>query len=100
MLIRDGGEMERLEVGGPVVGLLHPTAFEQGSVTLNVGDVLVFYTDGISEAMNAADEEWGEESLAVAAKACCGLPAFAATARLSSPHSSSAAFIASLIPSV
>ena len=32
-------------------------------MTLAAGDVLVAYTDGISEAMNAADEEWGEERL-------------------------------------
>jgi sigma-B regulation protein RsbU (phosphoserine phosphatase) len=32
-------------------------------VTLAAGDILVAYTDGISEAMNAADEEWGEERL-------------------------------------
>ena len=49
-------------------------------MTLADGDVLVAYTDGISEAMNAADEEWGEERLmeavrpnrAVAARALIG----------------------------
>ena len=35
--------------------------YRQGCVTLAGGDVLVAYTDGMSEAMNAADEEWGEE---------------------------------------
>ena len=83
MLIRDGGQMDRLEVGGPVVGLLYPTAFEQGSVVLNAGDVLVLYTDGISEAQNGADEEWGEESLAAAATACsAALPAVEIVSRL------------------
>ena len=37
--------------------------YRQGSVTLVAGDVLVAYTDGISEAMNAADEDWGEDRL-------------------------------------
>ena len=37
--------------------------YRQGRLTLAEGDVLVAYTDGISEAMNAADEEWGEERL-------------------------------------
>ena len=32
-------------------------------MTLEQGDVLVAFTDGISEAMNADDEEWGEERL-------------------------------------
>jgi sigma-B regulation protein RsbU (phosphoserine phosphatase) len=35
----------------------------QGSVRLRPGDILVAYTDGISEAMNVDDEEWGEERL-------------------------------------
>jgi sigma-B regulation protein RsbU (phosphoserine phosphatase) len=35
--------------------------YQQASVTLTTGDVLVAYTDGISEAMNGANEEWGEE---------------------------------------
>lgn len=53
----------RLEPGGTVIGLLEDAAYEQGSVILRPGDVLVAFTDGISEAMNLADEEWGEERL-------------------------------------
>jgi phosphoserine phosphatase RsbU/P len=53
----------RLEPGGTVVGLLEDVTYEQGSVKVSPGDTLVFYTDGISEAMNLADEEWGEERL-------------------------------------
>jgi phosphoserine phosphatase RsbU/P len=66
MLFRhaDGGhEALRLDVGGPVVGLMEECSYGQGCVTLASGDVLVAYTDGISEAMNAADEEWGEDRL-------------------------------------
>jgi sigma-B regulation protein RsbU (phosphoserine phosphatase) len=37
--------------------------YQQGSVALEAGDVLVAYTDGISEAMNDAEDEWGEERL-------------------------------------
>jgi phosphoserine phosphatase RsbU/P len=37
--------------------------YRQGTVTLERGDVVVADTDGVSEAMNAADEEWGEERL-------------------------------------
>ena len=53
----------RLEPGGTVVGLLEDAGYEQGSVMLGAGDVLVFFTDGISEAMNLEDEEWGEDRL-------------------------------------
>jgi sigma-B regulation protein RsbU (phosphoserine phosphatase) len=63
ILVRPSGEVIRLGVGGPVVGLLEACAYERGSVTVGCGDVLVAFTDGISEAMNAADEEWGEERL-------------------------------------
>jgi sigma-B regulation protein RsbU (phosphoserine phosphatase) len=53
-----GREVVRLDAGGPVIGLLEDCFFQQGSVTLQRGDVLVAYTDGISEAMNAAEDEW------------------------------------------
>ena len=53
----------RLEPGGTVVGLLEDAQYVQGSVRLSPGDVLVLFTDGISEAMNLDDEEWGEDRL-------------------------------------
>jgi sigma-B regulation protein RsbU (phosphoserine phosphatase) len=53
-------ECLRLEVGGPPVGLLPHCQYESAEVDLQPGDILVFFTDGISEAMNSADEEWGE----------------------------------------
>jgi phosphoserine phosphatase RsbU/P len=64
MLFRTSdGAIIRLEPGGTVVGLLADASYEQGSVQLSSGDVLVAYTDGISEAMNLDDEEWDEERL-------------------------------------
>jgi phosphoserine phosphatase RsbU/P len=53
----------RLEPGGTVIGLLEGAGYEQGTVLLRPGDVLVAFTDGISEAMNLLDEEWGEDRL-------------------------------------
>lgn len=64
-LLRKSGEVLRLEDGGAVVGML-PTMFvnyTQGEVQLEAGDLLVGYTDGISEAMNPAEEEWGEDAM-------------------------------------
>ena len=58
-----GQEVVRLDTGGPVIGLMEGCVYRQGRVVLEPGDVLVAYTDGISEAMNAADDEWGEERL-------------------------------------
>lgn len=59
----------RLDVGGPPVGLLPVSAYEEQSLTIESGDVLLAYTDGISEAMTADDEEWGEENMIAAAEA-------------------------------
>jgi sigma-B regulation protein RsbU (phosphoserine phosphatase) len=65
----------RLDVGGTVVGLLETFPYQQGSVYLGIDDILVAYTDGISEAMNSADEEWGEDCLMKTVEACGGLNA-------------------------
>ncbi len=67
MVVR-GQEIIRLDVGGPVVGLFRPARYEKATVQLERGDILVAFTDGISEAMNAADEEWGDDNLAAAAQ--------------------------------
>jgi sigma-B regulation protein RsbU (phosphoserine phosphatase) len=63
LVFRAGGTVERLDVGGPVVGLITPVTYTQKTLTLEKGDLVVMYTDGISEAMNAGDEEFGEERL-------------------------------------
>ncbi|MBX3288801.1 MAG: SpoIIE family protein phosphatase [Acidobacteria bacterium] len=67
-LLRGSGddiEVIKLETGGPVIGMLPAmlVSYEQGSVELQNGDLLVGFTDGISEAMNPDEEEWGEDAL-------------------------------------
>ena len=74
LLVR-GGEAIRLETGGTVVGLLPSYAYRQGTIELKRGDVLVAFTDGISEAMNIEDEEWGEDRLLAAIRATDNLTA-------------------------
>ena len=64
----------RLENGGPVIGLLRQR-YQQESFALEPGDLMVLFTDGISESMNAREEEWGEDKLIEFAKTCHGLPA-------------------------
>jgi sigma-B regulation protein RsbU (phosphoserine phosphatase) len=66
------GTITRLEPGGTVIGLLDDAQYAQGSVQLSSGDFLVAYTDGISEAMNLADEEWGEDRMIDAIRTCGG----------------------------
>ena len=57
--------MVRLEDGGPVIGMLPSTLvnYSQGEIDLRSGDMIVGFTDGISEAMNLNEEEWGEDSM-------------------------------------
>lgn len=75
MVIRADGEVVRLEAGGTVVGLMRTASWEQGQVKLQARDFLLAFTDGISEAMNHAVDEWGEERLIEAARAMPAAPA-------------------------
>ena len=54
-----------LAEGGPVIGMLPPMLvnYSQGEINLVPGDLIVGLTDGISEAMNSIEEEWGEDAL-------------------------------------
>jgi sigma-B regulation protein RsbU (phosphoserine phosphatase) len=67
-------QISRLTASGTVVGLLEDAIYEQASLVVKPGDMLVAFTDGISEAMNADEEEWGEERLIYALSDCGGLP--------------------------
>lgn len=68
-------EVMRLDAGGPVIGLMPDCSYCSGRVTLEDGDILVVFTDGITEAMNAGQEEWGEERLTDVIGANRSLPA-------------------------
>ena len=70
----------RLETGGPVIGLW-PHRYEQGFFSLDVGDLVVLFTDGVSESMNAGSEEWGEERLVGCVKTSHGLSALEVMSR-------------------
>ncbi len=63
-LLRANGTLERLEVGGIILGMM-PTMvpYEEGSTTLQQGDMLVLFTDGVSEAMSAEGLDYTEERL-------------------------------------
>ena len=52
-----------LHDGGPVLGLFPDASFNEGMATMHSGDVLVAFTDGVTEAENAAEQEFGEERL-------------------------------------
>ena len=59
----DGQVTDLPSTSGVVVGVMPGLDYNEGAVEMNLGDTLFLYTDGISEAMNDADEEFGEERL-------------------------------------
>jgi phosphoserine phosphatase RsbU/P len=63
LLLRAGGGVDYLSPGGLVMGVLEDAAYEERSLDLRPGDRLIFYTDGITEAMSPDGEEYGEEGL-------------------------------------
>jgi sigma-B regulation protein RsbU (phosphoserine phosphatase) len=76
-----GGEAIRLEATGTVVGLIPDAGFEQASIALFPGDVLLAFTDGISEAMTEDEEEWGEDRMIECALADIAQPGCRSTAQ-------------------
>jgi sigma-B regulation protein RsbU (phosphoserine phosphatase) len=66
MLARAGqhGVIDRLDRTGPVLGILEDAAWKQRQIQLGPGDVLLLYTDGITDAENLRQEYFGAERLA------------------------------------
>jgi phosphoserine phosphatase RsbU/P len=64
LLVRKDCEpRERLDLGGPVLGIFEGCGYEQGAVSMQPGDVFVGYTDGVVEALDTRGEEFGERRL-------------------------------------
>lgn len=62
-LIRKDGSHTELETGGPALGILENYDLPQQEIMLSSGDRILLYTDGVTEAMNAENEEFGEARL-------------------------------------
>jgi phosphoserine phosphatase RsbU/P len=62
-LLLRGQEIVELNIGGIVLGVLPCARYERAVVTLNPGDLIVFYTDGVVDAMNFEGETFGRERL-------------------------------------
>lgn len=58
MVLRTDGTLELLECGGSVVGLGGMIPFDEGVVQLQAGDTLLLYTDGVTEHVNAAGDQY------------------------------------------
>ena len=76
-------EIEELSTGGTVVGMFPEMKYEEATVELCPGDVLLAFTDGVPEAHNPENEEFGEERLQRLLRQTAHLPANEISARLS-----------------
>lgn len=65
VLLRQSGDFELLSTGGLLLGAFPGTVYEETAVHLRVGDVMVFYTDGVTEAYSDSGVEFGMERLKV-----------------------------------
>jgi phosphoserine phosphatase RsbU/P len=63
LLMRRDGECLQLDEGGCVIGAFCESRYTQREVELNQGDKLLLFTDGVTEARNAAGEEFGDDRL-------------------------------------
>jgi putative ABC transport system permease protein len=75
-------EIEQLSVGGTVVGMFPDMDYEEATVELRTGDVLLAFTDGVPEAHNPENEEFGEERLQQLLRQTAHLPADEISARI------------------
>jgi sigma-B regulation protein RsbU (phosphoserine phosphatase) len=65
-LLLRGKDVLRLERGGPVLGLFPDCTYEQETIEIEPSDLLLVYSDGVTESINAAGDEWCEEGLIAA----------------------------------
>ncbi|NOQ21559.1 MAG: SpoIIE family protein phosphatase [Candidatus Aegiribacteria sp.] len=63
LLVKREGESHWLDKGGLIMGLSAQAKYEHGTVDLESGDVLILYTDGLTEAMDSSGFEFGTERL-------------------------------------
>ena len=75
LLLRANGNVFELAATGMPVGMLEAATWKDAALQLEPGDLLVLYTDGVSEAMNAQREQYGVERLVAVLQANPSLPA-------------------------
>jgi serine phosphatase RsbU (regulator of sigma subunit) len=72
LVLRHDKTIERLEEGGPMLGALQESTYKSGRICLNPGDMLLAYSDGLTECRNSLEEEFEMERLTTAARAVWG----------------------------
>jgi phosphoserine phosphatase RsbU/P len=68
-LLVSASSIRRLETGGVVLGLFDHASYEEETLTLQPGDLIVLFSDGVTEAMNAENEEFTDDRLIACANA-------------------------------
>ncbi len=63
ILLRENGEVEFLREGGPILGVTDDIEYEERPVFLNPGEIIVFYTDGVTEVFDRNGEQFGIDRL-------------------------------------
>ena len=64
--------VKRLEKGGTILGLFELATFEEDTITVEPGDILVAFSDGVTEALSASGDEYGEDRLIACVDAAKG----------------------------
>ncbi|MGH3768365.1 MAG: SpoIIE family protein phosphatase [Pseudonocardiaceae bacterium] len=85
MVLRNSGVVEEVAVPGTVVGILPDARFGRTSITLEPGETLLLYSDGVTEAggtSGAGQEQFGPARLATCLRACAGMSAQAVATRV------------------
>lgn len=75
MLIKPDGEYKYVEYGDTPLGMFHEARYHQHFIRFEQGQVMVIYTDGITEAANEAGEEYGQDRFAASVLECIDRPA-------------------------
>ena len=73
-LVVHDGSIVPMDRGSMVLGIVHDAPFSEQAIELTDGDVLVVYSDGVTEAMNAAGDFFGDDRLYGSVRAADGLP--------------------------
>jgi phosphoserine phosphatase RsbU/P len=63
LIAKQDGTIDRLETGGTVLGFFRDAAYRHSTYQLEAGDVMLLYTDGVSEMINPSEEEFGVDRI-------------------------------------
>jgi len=73
LVVKTNGNVDRLDIGGTVLGFFKDAAYRTASYQLDPGDTMILYTDGVSEMINEREEEFGVEGIIRVLKENAGL---------------------------